>query len=48
MLGISYMIQYPLYATIAGNSQLQGEQPGINAAAVFDTHSMTLGDNIKN
>ena len=47
LLSISLMIQYPLFATL-GSSQLQGEKSDINAATVYDTHSMILGNNIKN
>lgn len=47
LLSISLIIQYPLYATVVSN-QLKGEQPDINAATIYDTHTMTLGDNVKN
>ena len=45
-LCVSSLIQYPLYGTgnLVGGLQL----PNIAASNVFDTHSMTLGDNIKN
>ena len=45
-LCVSSLIQYPLYATdnLVGGVEL----PKIAASNVFDTHSMILGDNIKN
>ena len=45
-LCVSSLIQYPLYATenLVGGVEL----PNIAASNVFDTHSMILGDNIKN
>ncbi|MGB7663444.1 MAG: hypothetical protein WBL67_11990, partial [Nitrososphaeraceae archaeon] len=45
-LCVSSLIQYPLYAT----ENLVGgvEPPNIAGSNVFDTHSMILGDNIKN
>ncbi len=45
-LCVGTLIQYPLYAT----ENLVGgpEVPNIPASNLFDTHSMVLGDNIKN
>ncbi|HZD35463.1 MAG TPA: hypothetical protein VE130_09685 [Nitrososphaeraceae archaeon] len=47
MLGVSFIIQNPLFA-ITDNILQRETQPGINASKVFETHSMTLGNNIKN
>jgi plastocyanin len=49
MLGIAFITQYPLFAT-TGSTVLGGgeEQPDINASTVYETHSMIVGDNIKN
>jgi hypothetical protein len=46
-LCVSSLIQCPLYATenlVGGGVEL----PNIAASNIFDTHSMILGDNIKN
>jgi len=45
-LYVGIFIQYPLYATenLVGGPEL----PNIAASNLFDTHSMILGDNIKN
>jgi plastocyanin len=43
---IAFGIQSPLFATIG--STTQGEQPNIDASTMFETHSMVLGNNIKN
>lgn len=49
ILGLSSVIQYPLFATSTeGNPIIKEGQPDINASTVFETHSMQLGDNIKN
>jgi plastocyanin len=45
--GIALGIQSPLFATI-NSMQQGGQQPNINASTIFDTHSMVLGNNIKN
>jgi plastocyanin len=47
VLSINSMIQYPLFATVGSKTQEQG-RPDINASMIFETHSMRLGDNIKN
>lgn len=45
--GIALGIQSPLFATI-NSMQQGGQQPDINASTIFDTHSMVLGNNMKN
>jgi plastocyanin len=47
VVGIASLTSSPLYATI-GNSLQGGDKPDINASTVYNSHSMTLGDNIKN
>ena len=47
MLSISSMIQNPLFAS-AGSQVTKEGQPDINASTEYETHSMRLGDNIKN
>jgi plastocyanin len=48
ILGIAFGIQNPLSATTGGSVAPGGEQPNINASTMFETHSMVLGNNIKN
>ena len=47
--GTAFMMQYPLFAmlerTVLGGGE---EQPDINASTVYETHSLIVGDNIKN
>ena len=47
MLSIAFTIQYPLNANAGSLVQEEG-RPDINASTVFETHSIHLGDNIKN
>lgn len=44
---ISFIIHHPLSA-VAGSLVQEEGQPDINASAVYETHSMRLGNNIKN
>jgi plastocyanin len=48
ILCIAFGIQYPLFATTSGSVAPGEEHPNINASTMFETHSMILGDNIKN
>lgn len=48
MLIITFTIQYPSSANAGSLVQEEGQKPDINASIVYETHSMRLGDNIKN
>jgi plastocyanin len=48
MLSITLTIQYPLNANAGSLVQEEGQEQDINASTVYETHSMRLGDIIKN
>ena len=47
LLSITFIFQSPLTANAGGLVQEQG-QPDIDASDVYQTHSMRLGDNVRN